>query len=56
MKPTDRSAHVHAALFHIECRFALCRHAAKATRILHTRDKRIQDSMNLALTKVRRPA
>lgn len=54
MKPTDRSAHVHAALRHIECRFELCRHAAKATRVLHTPSRRIQDSMNLALTKVRR--
>lgn len=56
MRPTDRSSYVHAGLKQIGCRFELCRHAAKAARILHTRDRRIQDTMNLALTKVRRQA
>lgn len=54
MRPTDRSSYVHAALHHIGNRFALCRYAAKATRAIHVRGDRIQDTTNKALTKVRR--
>jgi hypothetical protein len=55
MKPT-RSTYVHAALHHISVRFLLCRYAAKATRAIHVPGDRIADTMNKALTKVRRVA
>lgn len=54
MKPRNRSEFVHAALHHIGNRFALCRYAAKATRAIHVRGDRIQESTNRALVKVRR--
>lgn len=45
----DRSAHVHKALRHIPCRFELCRIAARATRELHHKDRRLAESMNESL-------
>lgn len=54
MKPTDRSAYVHAALHHIPNRFALCRYAAKAARAIHVRGERMEDTTNQALARVRR--
>lgn len=51
MKPTNRSEFVHADLHHIPNRFALCRYAAKATRAIHVRGDRVQDTTNKALAK-----
>lgn len=48
----DRNAYVHYARVKMPNRFALCQTTAKATRILHTRDKRIEDTMNAILTIV----
>jgi hypothetical protein len=45
----DRSSHIHAALRHTPCRFALIRKTAHLTRLIHTRDSRIADTINESL-------
>ena len=54
MKPT-RSTLTMRALTHMP-KFALVKHTAAATRILHVPGSRLADTVNLALGKVRRQA
>jgi hypothetical protein len=56
MKPRNRSEHVHRAFSHISNRFELCKSVAKATRLLHHNNRRLADSMNLALAMTRKVA